>query len=83
MIEYVYEELLEIGVVADSFEFSTECLGMDRNYYSMMRSKGRRPSAKALSHCISRLVAVSQAMDADQDMDVRVKSVRVRCLAQM
>ena len=83
MIEYVYEELLEIGVVADSCEFSTECLGMDRNYYSMMRSKGRRPSAKALSHCISRLVAVSQAMDADQDMDVRVKSVRVRCLAQM
>ena len=83
MIEFVYAELQAIGQVENSCQFSTEWLGMERNYYSVMRSKGRRPSAKALSHCVSRLVAVSQAMDADQDMDVRVKSVRVRCLAQM
>lgn len=83
MIEIIYSELCEIGAVADSCQFSTEWLGMERNYYSMLRSKGRKPSAKALSHCATRLVAVSRAMDADQDMAVRVKSVRVRCLAQM
>ena len=83
MIEFVYQELRDIGAVADACEFSTEWLGMERNYYSMLRSKGRRPSAKALAHCASRLVAVSQAMAEDREMDVRVKSVRVRCLAQM
>ena len=83
MIELVYAELQAIGEVGNSCQFSTEWLGMERNYYSVMRSKGRTPSAKALAHCATRLVAVSRAMDADQNMAVRVKSVRVRCLAQM
>ena len=83
MIQLVYSELQAIGAVQNSCQFSTDWLGMERNYYSVMRSKGRKPSAKALSHCARCLVTASQAMSASRDAVAQVNAVRLRCLAQL
>ena len=83
MIQLVYSELQAIGAVQNSCQFSTDWLGMERNYYSVMRSKGRKPSAKALSHCARCLVTASQAMAAHNDPAIKVQAVRLRCLAQL
>ena len=83
MINFIYSELRDVGIDQNYYEFSEHWLGMERNYFYIMRSKGRGPSAKALSHCATRLVALSAALEAENDVAERVKSVRIRCLAQM
>ena len=65
MIEDLYKELKELGVVQSATEFSQNWLGKERSYYNVLLSKRRPPSADAISFCASRLRSEAQSRSCD------------------
>lgn len=66
MIEDLYKELKELGVVQSATEFSQNWLGKEKSYYNVLLSKRRLPSADAISFCASRLRSEAQSSTFDQ-----------------
>ena len=59
MIDDVYLQLRELGVVQNKSDFSMTWLGKEKSYYRGLLSKQREPSVDALAHCASKLRTVS------------------------
>jgi len=55
LIETVFAELRNSGVVHTGAAFSQEWLGMEESYWRCLRAKRRPPSPRALATCAARL----------------------------
>ena len=64
MIEVIYNELRQNGVVGSSNEFSKEWLGMEKSYLRCLRAKQRQPSTKAIAACAARLKHLSNTLSS-------------------
>lgn len=81
MIEKIFEELRDIGVVRTRDQFSAEWLGRERSYLRGLQSKKRQPSVDVLVTCAARLVkSAEQFSKADAPM-AKAKSAELRRLA--
>ena len=82
MIQDLYKELKELGVVQSATEFSQNWLGKERSYYHVLLSKRRSPSADAISFCASRLRSEAQSRSADgkEDQLNRLSSICIEVL---
>ena len=59
MIDDLYQQLRQLGVVQNKSDFSITWLGKEKSYYRGLLSKQREPSVDALAHCASKLRTVS------------------------
>ncbi len=59
MIDDVYLQLRELGIVQNKSDFSERWLGKEKSYYRGLLSKQREPSVDALAFCASKLRASS------------------------
>lgn len=81
MIEDLYKELKEIGVVQNMSDFSREWLGKEKSYYRVLLSKRRVPSADAISFCASRLRSLPIPDDAPQKKQfIRLSDLCIQAL---
>ena len=55
MIDFVYDELVRIGVVESRSQFSKEWLGKNEAYMRSLASKHMQPSVKAIATCANQL----------------------------
>ena len=81
MIETIFEELKEKGLVTSCNEFSRKWLGMDESYMRGLRAKGRRPSARVLAQCAVRLRDMAEALSKGPSPMAREKARHVNLLA--
>ncbi len=82
MIEDLYKELKQMGVVQSATEFSQNWLGKERSYYNVLLSKRRLPSADAISFCASRLRSEAQSRSYDRQRDdlARLSTICIEAL---
>lgn len=59
MIDDLYGQLRELGIVENKSDFSERWLGKEKSYYRGLLSKQREPSVDALAFCASKLRASS------------------------
>jgi len=59
LIDDLYVQLKEIGVVQNKSDFSERWLGKEKSYYRGLLSKQREPSVDALAFCATKLRASS------------------------
>ena len=81
LIETVYGELRDIGVVRSSDEFSKSWLGKERSYMRCLRAKHREPSLKALATCAVRLLKTADGLSKSETPVVLAKGTQLRRLA--
>jgi hypothetical protein len=82
LIEDLYKELKQMGVVQSATEFSQNWLGKERSYYNVLLSKRRLPSADAISFCASRLRSEAQSRSYDRQRDdlARLSTICIEAL---
>jgi len=56
MITTVYNKLVQMKIITNSSVFSTEWLGREKNYYSVLISKDRTVGYQPLITCLNKLV---------------------------
>ena len=56
MITVVYNKLVQMKIITNACVFSTEWLGRERNYYSVLVSKDRTVGYEPLVNCLNKLV---------------------------
>ena len=83
MIEQIFEELRESGLVSSGNEFSRTWLGMDESYMRGIRAKRRRPSARVLAQCAVRLKVMADDLSKGQNHETREKARHVEFLANL
>ncbi len=64
MIEYIFDELKNLGEVRSTDDFSMKWLGRERSYMRCLRSKRREPSAQVLATCAVRLLRSADSFEA-------------------
>lgn len=83
MIEELFLELKESGLVRSGNEFSREWLGMDESYMRCLRAKGRQPSAKVLARCAKRLKQTGDALSGSALQKVFSNGQKCHVLADL
>lgn len=83
MIEEVFLELKESGLVRSGNEFSREWLGMDESYMRSLRAKKRQPSAKVLAKCAKRLRQTGDALSGSAMNQVLSNGRKCHLLADL
>ena len=83
MLEDVFWELKNSGLVGSGNEFSREWLGMDASYMRSLRAKNRQPSAKALARCANRLKQTGDALSNSTATNVLRKGLKCHALANL
>ncbi len=81
MIENIFLELRDIGMVHSRDEFSAEWLGRERSYLRCLRAKHRSPSTKVLATCAVRLLKNADQLGKAEAAIAKAKSVELRRLA--
>jgi hypothetical protein len=81
MIENIFLELRDIGMVHSRDEFSAEWLGRERSYLRCLRAKRRNPSTKVLATCAVRLLKNADQLNKADAAIAKAKSVELRRLA--
>ena len=82
MIDHVFDELRNIGVVSNSSEFSTIWLGKHESYYRGLRSKQRQPSTHVLVSCACKLQGVGDNFLAYGDSHHKIQGRKLKRLAR-
>lgn len=83
MIEEVFLELKQSGLVRSGNEFSRDWLGMDESYMRSLRAKQRQPSAKVLARCANRLRQTGDALSASAMKQVLLDGRKCHLLAEL
>lgn len=73
-MEELYQQLLGIGAVRTTSEFSIEWLGMQNSYLRCIRARNKRPSTKAWANLSVRLRQASQSLAQNEQPKVRKTS---------
>lgn len=81
MIENIFEELRDIGIVRSRDQFSAEWLGRDKSYLRCLQAKNRKPSVAVLATCAARLVKCADQLNKADAAIAKAKSVELRRLA--
>jgi hypothetical protein len=81
MIEKIFEELRDIGIVRSRDQFSAEWLGREKGYLRSLQSKNRRPSTKVLATCAVRLLKNADQLNTADAAIAKAKSAELRRLA--
>lgn len=88
MIELIFAELKQNGMVSSSNEFSSDWLGMEKSYLRCLRAKQRQPSPKAIAACATRLQRVSRTLTATKKpkavaAGTRMAELADRCISEI
>ena len=83
MIEEVFLELKQSGLVRSGNEFSRDWLGMDESYMRSLRAKQRQPSAKVLVRCANRLRQTGDALSSSAMKQVLSDGRKCHLLADL
>ena len=81
MIEKIFEELRDIGIVRSRDQFSAEWLGREKSYLRGLQAKKRKPSVEVLAVCGARLLKNAEQLNKADAAIVKAKSVELRRLA--
>ncbi len=81
MIEKIFGELRDIGIVRSRDQFSAEWLGREKSYLRSLQSKKRKPSVAVLAICAARLVRSAEQLGKADAAIARAKSAELRRLA--
>lgn len=81
MIEKIFEELRDIGIVRSRDQFSAEWLGREKSYLRSLQSKNRKPSIAVLATCAARLVKGAEQLSKTDAAMAKAKSAELRRLA--
>ena len=81
MIEKIYEELRDIGIVRGREQFSAEWLGREKSYLRSLQCKRRKPSTKVLATCAVRLLKNADQLNKADAVITRAKGLELRKLA--
>ena len=82
MIDHVFDELRNIGVVSNTSEFSTMWLGKHESYYRGLRSKQREPSTHVLVSCACKLQGVGDNFLTYGDSHHKTQGRKLKRLAR-
>ena len=82
MIDLVFDELRDIGVVSSGSDFSKDWLGRHEGYYRSLRSKQRKPSMYVLVSCACRLQDRGDSLIAYGDRELRARGRRFKQLSK-
>lgn len=82
MIETVFAELRNSGVVHTGAAFSQDWLGMEESYWRCLRAKRRPPSPKALATCAARLRKKAQLFGLSTLPEAKLMARRMDQLAE-
>lgn len=81
MIEKIFEELRDIGIVRSRDQFSAEWLGREKSYLRGLQAKNRKPSVAVLATCAARLVKSADHLSKADAAIAKAKSAELRRLA--
>lgn len=81
MIEKIFEELRDIGIVRSRDQFSAEWLGREKSYLRGLQAKKRKPSVAVLATCAARLVRNAEQLGRVDASIAKAKSAELRRLA--
>ncbi len=80
-MEKLYQQLLGLGAVRTTSEFSIEWLGMQHSYLRCLRDRNKSPSTKAWATLSVRLRHASQSLAQNEHPKVRKTSKYFRQLS--
>jgi hypothetical protein len=81
MIEKIFEELRDIGIVRSRDQFSAEWLGREKSYLRGLQAKNRKPSVAVLAVCGARLLKNAEQLNKADAAIAKAKSAELRRLA--
>lgn len=81
MIEIIFEELRDIGIVRSRDQFSAEWLGREKSYFRGLQAKKRKPSVAVLATCAARLIKSADQLAKADGAIAKAKGEELRKLA--